>query len=542
MKVRRISISKQIIIILAFFLLLGDILTGIVLYNNMQSLIIDEVRKNATDFAGCASSLLDSSEFSDIINNNESKCYDSVLETLSTFLANSSLQYVYTFALDENKTPYFVVDSDPEDPSPFGAPYEEMTDGMIKAFEGEISADNEPSSDEWGTYISAYSPIIYNDEVIGIVGVDVEYSEIQKSIRKLLNIIIFICVVVFVILFFAMIIIAKKMKKGFTTLNTKIIELSDGSGDLNKKIEITSGDEFEVIGDSINSFISELKYLVTQVAFSTSGSADGIKDINDNTISISANMQECSASTETVSLQLHTTSANIDGFAKNIDQMNIEMQQAFERAQEAAQLAKSHRIESEQYINELQNDIVHVMEQAKAVEQVKKINNDILSIVNETRILSMNAQIEAARAGEAGKGFVVVAKQVAKLSDDISSSVVNISEINDQVIDAMNQMVKYLDNMNNFLGKTVLEDYVSFAEIGQDYGDTTTTMQAHMQELKNQSTEIALTVNGVSNSIADISNAVSDSASQIERLCGSTVEITEGIDKLLEIPIINNAR
>lgn len=539
MKVRRISLSKQIVIILTIFLIVGDGLMGAVVYREMQNMFLEQVREKALDLAQCAANSIEGEEFKRILENGDSESYDKVHEKLSIILENTNLQFVYSFAMDSNGSPYFVVDADPEEPAELGTPYDEMLPGMELAFGGEANADIEPSSDEWGTYISAYCPVKNEGQVIGIVGVDVDYGTVKASVKNLLRVIVGICIVVFLILFVAMFIIAKKMKKGFTTLNNKITELADGSGDLHKKINITSGDEFEVIGNSINDFIGQLQKLVDQVAVSSNGNAKGIRDINNNTISISANMEQCSASTETVSSQLNLTADNIEELAQTVDNMNADLVKASDRARKAAELAMSHKVESQEHIDAIQKDIENVMEQAKAVEQVKKINEEILAIVNETRILSLNAQIEAARAGEFGKGFAVVATQVASLSDDISTSVVGIEEINDQVMEAMKDMVNYLNNMNEFLNGAVVSDYEAFAEIGKDYGETTENMQERMESLKEQSAEISATVTGVSNSIRDISTAISDSANQIELLCGSTVEMSEGIDKLLEIPIIN---
>lgn len=537
MKVRKISLSRQIIIILSIFLIISDALIGTVVYKRMQTLFIEQVQENAMNLARCAAMNIEGRAFLEVIDGKD-EAYDEVLDELSLFLENSSLEYVYSFAKDDAGNVFFVVDADPDEPAEVGDEYDEMLEGMEKAFSGVTAADEEPSSDEWGTYLSAYSPVFDGDIVVGIVGVDVSYDQILHSIRRLVFVVVAICVIAFLLLFTILVFISNKMRKSFAMLNDKITELADGSGDLNKKISINSGDEFEVIGGSINAFIAQLQNLVTQVANSSNNSANGIRDINNHTVTLSANMEECSASTESVSYQLERTAGNLESLARDVENANENVAEAFVRAKEAVELATIHRLESEMQIKEIQQDIEHVMEQAKAVEQVKKINEEVLSIVNATKILSLNAQIEAARAGEFGRGFAVVATQVAQLSEDISAAVVDIGEINDQVIAAMRQMVSYLNNMNTFLNENVVRDYAAFEEMGKDYGQTTEEMQNRMESLKTQSAEIADTVVGVSNSINDISKAVSDSATQIEQLCNSTVEISDGIDQLLDIPIL----
>lgn len=539
MKVRRISLAKRIIITLTILLALSDALIGGVVYKRMQTMFLQQVRENAMNLARCAAGAIEGDSFV-AATQADKECGVQVLDTLSLFLENSTLEYVYSFGMDENGQVYFVVDADPEEPAEFGTLYDEVSDGMLLAFSGETCADYEPTSDEWGTYLSAYSPIYKGEMVVGIVGVDVSYSDVETSIQRLVNVVVFICIIAFAIMFIALLNISKKMKKGFVTLNDKVIELADGSGDLSKKIELRTGDELEVIGESINTFIGQLHNLVDQVADSSKSNADGIRDINNNTLTLSANMQECSASTETVSQQLERTAANVEELARAVEAAGVEVTEAYERAKAAVELASEHKLESEQQIEELQKGIAYVLEQSKAVEQVKQINEEVVSIVSATRILSINAQIEAARAGEAGRGFAVVAMQVAELSENISEAVGKIGEINDQVIHAMRQMASYLDNMNVFLRDNIARDYAAFEEIGKDYGYTTESMHDKMEELQQQSAQIATTVHGVSESISDISIAVSDSATQIEQLCNATVDMSDGVDALLNIPILQN--
>ena len=54
-----------------------------------------------------------------------------------------------------------------------------------------------------------------------------------------------------------------------------------------------------------------------------------------------------------------------------------------------------------------------------AIRGIQQSLNKIVSIVDQTNILAINASIEAARAGAAGRGFSVVADQVKRLAKEI---------------------------------------------------------------------------------------------------------------------------
>ena len=94
----------------------------------------------------------------------------------------------------------------------------------------------------------------------------------------------------------------------------------------------------------------------------------------------------------------------------------------------------------------------------------------IVSIADQTNILSMNASIEAARSGEQGKGFAVVAGEVKKLSDEIKNLVAAVDASVGEVEKGADKLNASIQSSHQALGESlskVDETYDMFDNITQ---------------------------------------------------------------------------
>ena len=221
----------------------------------------------------------------------ETEEYALVLEDLAAYRDNTDLEYIYCMEKSGNGF-IFTVDADLEDPADWGDEVE-VTDALIVAGNGTGAVDDEPYADEWGNHYSAYSPVFTSSgKVAGIVGVDFSADWYDEQIAKNIRTVVLTSIIIVALSILAILYLSAKINKSFKTLNNKLSDIADGSGDLTKKIEISSGDEFEVIAGNMNTFIDQIRDIVSGVKNNVDSSVSASNELTDITERASKTMGE----------------------------------------------------------------------------------------------------------------------------------------------------------------------------------------------------------------------------------------------------------
>lgn len=546
MKVRKLSISVKLIVVLVIMLLISDAVLGFLIYNKSHSMIDEQIRTNGQNIARSMAASIDADALSQIADGDqESEDYQKVHGQLTVFLENGGVEYAYTVKKSDSGYVY-IVDSDPEEPGVAGDEFDDEGEHLERAYAGETTT-GDPYTDDWGEHISSYSPVMAEDgSVVGLAVIDTSMDWVNEQTKSLMLTIILVCGIVLVVGLLIVICVVLVMRRKFVLLNNKISDLHDGSGDLTKEVELRSGDEFEVIGDNVNAFIRQIRDLVKNVGASSTEiqsagvdlsealvtNAGAIDEMTDSISRISANMEECSATSSTAVDHLDLAADQIANFADSMQEMEETVAREHKEAEGAAETARKHKEEALAKINSIEEKMVRAIEEAKKIDQIKDISDQITSISEQTKMLALNAQIEAARAGEQGRGFAVVATEVESLSNTIGQAVREMNEITTGAIGSVEDLLEQSNQMSKFMIENVAEDYNSFVELGEKYGSSTLNLQESTHSLKESSSGLAASVRDIDLSIQEISKAIADSTNEVESISQSSSDIANSMHEL----------
>ena len=185
-KLRANKLSTKIILLVEIIAIVSGSVFCVVSIINSRLGIKKSIQQRMLDIANCAAGSINGDILGSLkAEDADTPEYRQIYHTLEVFRNNTELEYVYGVRDEGNGRFTFTVDPDPVDPGEFGEEVK-YTEALAAAGRGTAALDETPYTDAWGTFYSAYSPVLDSaGRIAGIIAADFssQWFEAQLSQR-----------------------------------------------------------------------------------------------------------------------------------------------------------------------------------------------------------------------------------------------------------------------------------------------------------------------------------------------------------------------
>jgi methyl-accepting chemotaxis protein len=343
--------------------------------------------------------------------------------------------------------------------------------------------------------------------------------------------------------------LANAIVKPISHAATLMQDISQGEGDLTRRIAVVNSDEVGAMANGFNIFAEKVRGIIVQLA----ENAGSMATFSDSLAVISQDMSRdvriASDKTDTVAAAAEEASANTNSVAASMEQATINLSTVTEATGEmsstisriAANSEKARNI-SVQASEQAHNLAVLMQEFGQAAQQIGQVTETITAISSQTNLLALNATIEAARAGEAGKGFAVVAneikelaKQTAAATEDIKSRISGVQQSAIGAINDIDKITGVIEEVGTIVA-IIAEAIEAQAAITQEVVGNIAEASSGVNDANEQVAQTATVSAEIAREIADINMAVSQirqGEQQVRSNAGQLAQLAEELKGLV---------
>lgn len=318
------------------------------------------------------------------------------------------------------------------------------------------------------------------------------------------------------------------------TIVERLKDISEGEGDLTRRIEIQTQDEIGQLAQAFNVFVDKLQEMIRRIAVTTEQINNSVTLINTNASHVAQGAEQQSNQATVVAVAAEEMSATIEQNTTNTNDA-VELTKTAHEAVRIGRYVVNDSKKGYEKISSVVSDSAQtILELGKTTAQIGRVLEVINDITDQINLLSLNAAIEAATAGEYGKGFAVVADEIKKLAERTNQSTTEIQQLIETIQKAMAEAIRSMERgtkeveRGRELGNKTVEAFNDILQANNQVMEMINSISTSTQEQNRTAQEI-------SNNIENIASIARTTAEEMKKINIETKELAGRTKQLKEL-------
>lgn len=391
-------------------------------------------------------------------------------------------------------------------------------------------------------------------EIVGMWFVGIYTDVVSKKIDHTMLMIALLSGVLLILGSVVSYLLGDSLGKGVKAIQDRLKLMEEGKFDFQFEEKlIMRKDEVGFISQSSQNMQQKIKEIISNIQLESEhvkGIAESslkrmeevygnIEDISATTQELSAGMEETSASTEEMNASTYEIETEVSGMKEKTlhgEQLSMEIKQRAAKLKNETSISRQNAIDIYDKTNTALKESI---KRTAAIEEIRELSQSILQITSQTNLLALNAAIEAARAGEAGKGFAVVADEIRVLADNSKDAVSKITDITNNVSEAVERVVRDSRTLLEFVDNQVLNDYKMLVDTSMQYDQDADMVQGVIAEINTIAEQLYDTIQQMRQAIEGITTAAVEGAEGTADIAVKISDIATKSDDVLRQSLEN---